>query len=112
VKVDGGGAVAPDLMAALTGSRRCGSERDGCRLAVAGPEQAVLLSASCETCPPMAALFQRLPDGRWRQLGGGDAAEPAEVSDPQVLARGRIELREVTKRQVFLDGKPVGTIFD
>jgi hypothetical protein len=60
----------------------------------------------------MTALFQRMPDGRWRQLSGGDVTEPADVSDPQILARGRIEVREVTKRQVFLDGKPVGPIID
>ena len=115
VQVDGGAAVAPELMAAIGNSRRCGSERDRCRLALIGAEQAVLLSASCETCAPAAALFQRRSDAQWMQSGGdapADEAAAAQAHDPQALARGRIEVRDVAKRQVFLDGKPVGAIFD
>jgi hypothetical protein len=74
----------------------------------------VLVSAICETCSPTAALLQRRPDGRWAQLGGPltEEAGPTESVDARMLASGRIEIREVSKRQVFLDGKPVSAIFD
>jgi hypothetical protein len=70
-----------------------------------GPAQAVLITAAAE-----ALLFQRRPDGRWGHLGGN--APAAELRDPRVLANGTIEVRTVTKRQIFLDGKPVGAILD
>lgn len=105
VQVDGDAAVPPDLMAAIADTRRCGSERDRCRLALLGPAQAVLVTGAAE-----ALLFQRRPDGRWGHHGGN--APAAELRDPRLLANGRIEVRSVTKRQVFIDGKPVGAIFE
>jgi hypothetical protein len=105
VQVDGGATVPPDLMAAIADARRCPSERDRCRLALLGQAQAVLVTQAAE-----AMLFQRRPDGRWGHLGG--SAPPAELRDPRVLANGTIEVRSVTKRQVFVGGKPVGAIFD
>jgi hypothetical protein len=112
VRVDSGAAVQSALMAAVADSRRCGSERDRCRLVPIGPQQAVLVSVPCETCPPVAMLFHRRPDERWGLIGGGDAAPATDAIDPTLLASGKIELREVTKRQVFIAGKPTGAIFD
>jgi hypothetical protein len=105
VQVDGGAAVPASLMETIAQSRRCGSERDGCRLAFLGPAQAVLVTAAAE-----ALVFERRSDGQWGHLSGNRTA--AELRDPHVPASGRIEVRAVTKRQVFVGGKPVGAIFD
>jgi hypothetical protein len=104
VQVDGGAAVPAGLMETIKDSRRCGGERDSCRLGLLSSEQAVLITGAAE-----ALLFQRGPGGRWSHLGGN---VPAALPDPQVLANGTVELRTVTKRQVFVGGQPVGVIFD
>jgi hypothetical protein len=111
VRVDGGVAVPLDLMAAVADSRRCGSERDRCRLAIVSPAQAVLVSGGCDDCPSHALLFERRSDGRWATLGG-TAPEGQVELNPRLTSSGRIEVREVTKRQVFIDGKPAGAFFD
>ncbi|HEY0148510.1 MAG TPA: DUF4153 domain-containing protein [Allosphingosinicella sp.] len=113
VVVDGGAAIAPDLLDAIARTRRCAGTRDRCRVVTPAPEQAVLLSAVCDTCAPSALVFERRPDGRWAQLGARvDETGPEESLDPSVQASGKVEIRTVPKRQVFVDGKPVGEIFD
>lgn len=111
VRVDGGASVPPDLMAAVADSRRCGSERERCRLSLVSPAQAVLVSGGCGDCPSHALLFERQPNGRWATLGGTAPQGQVELG-PQAMSSGRIEVREVMKRQVFIDGRPAGAIFD
>ena len=112
VRVDGGGAVPPDLLGAITASRRCNGPADFCRLVPLGPSQAVLLTGACESCPPFPLVLERRPDGRWRQIDGGGEQVVPEGFNQRMMESGRVELRTVAKRQVFLDGEPVGHIFD
>jgi hypothetical protein len=113
VDVDGGEAVAPGLLQAISRTRRCAGPHDRCRVVPLAPNQAVLLSAVCDTCAPSPSVFERGADGRWKQLGARmDRAEREEAHDPKVLASGKVEVRTVAKRQVFVEGRPVGEIFD
>ena len=113
LQVDGGDAVPPELLAAITAARRCNGENDFCRLVILSPAQAVLLTGACRTCPPFPLVLERRTDGRWGQAsGGGDHAEVPAGLGERMMESGRVELRTVSKRQVFLDGKPVGEIFD
>jgi hypothetical protein len=75
------------------------------------PAQAVLVSGGCDDCPSHALLFERGPEGRWATLGG-TAPEGQVELDSRAASSGRIEVREVTKRQVFVGGKPAGAFFD
>jgi hypothetical protein len=112
VRVEGAAAVPPDLMASITATRRCNGDHDFCRLLLAGPDEAVLLSAVCPTCTPFPSVLKRRPDGRWSQQGTDGDQIVAHAFDQRTMEDGRLEVRQVAKRQVFLDGKPVGEIFD
>jgi hypothetical protein len=95
--------VPPALAAAIENGGVCTGR--SCRLAIDSPTQAVLLSASCEECPPDAALFDRQPDGSWRADAlGSEPALPPVIGLPS----GRVEVRAVTARKIYVDGKPIG----
>jgi hypothetical protein len=109
VQVDGGEAVSADLMATIEATRRCNGEHDVCRLVPLAPDQAVLLSAACADCGPFPVVLERGPDGRWTQ--SGSQAEKV-TTDPVVTPTAKVEVCTISKRQVYVDGKPVGEIFD
>ena len=105
------GARAPEpLVDAVAMTGACTVET--CRLEVLAPTRAVLLSAACATCPAEATLFERAQDGLW--------TSPNRVTQPTLrgnpggdgVPTGRIEVRTVERRQVFVDGKPLGAAFE
>lgn len=120
-------APLPDALvdAILREGGGCGRNDDRGRCIVRhvdGSGEAVVLSwrAGCEACAIDAAYFVRGADGKWEA-----AAErwpvpppPAEAKKAQAAAeraaaeRGEIEVRQVTRRQVFVGGRPVGTVFE
>ena len=105
------GARAPEPLAeAVATTGACTVET--CRLEVLGPTRAVLLSAACATCPAEVTLFERRPDGLWTSPNRATQPTLRGISAAGGLPEGRIEVREVARRQVFVDGKPVGTPFD
>jgi hypothetical protein len=93
-------------------SRRCQSERDLCRVVIVSPNEAVLINAVCDTCASSAWIF-RLEGDRWvEQIGAEPSFEPASGQPTAAASDGTVEIRTVQKRQVHVDGKPVGLIFD
>jgi hypothetical protein len=111
VLVEGGAAMPPALAEAIGRARQCGVRQEGCRLALLSAGEAVLVSAPCATCRPGSMFFVRRPDGSWVRRG-----EPEEGQQPEQEAmgvpQGPVEVREVTKRQVFVGNRPVGAPID
>jgi len=83
----------------------------------AGSASAVLVTDSCEQCRPSVQITRRDAKGEWRKDDGILAfAGPESITDNQALREGLkkrgFELRTVERRQVFIDGKPVGEPFE
>lgn len=81
-----------------------------------GQDFAVLVTQVCERCPLTTEVVRRDASGRW-------AAETLRLTTPprtaaeaaaaaQRLATAPIEVRTVTRRQMFVEGKPVGDVFE
>jgi hypothetical protein len=112
VRVDGGGAVPAELMRTITATRRCIGETEVCRLVPMGPSQAVLISAFCPKCSPSPMVLQRGPDGRWSDRATQEAAPPLSAEEERrIMESGKVEVRAVARRQLFVDGWPVGEVF-
>ena len=107
LRVEGAPAI-PLALADLV--HRTGQCRDDlCRLILFEPKRAVMLRMGCPGCA--IDLFEGLPDGTWVQR----PSVPIVTAETRVLpdrARGRIEVRKVERRQLFVDGRPVGELFE
>jgi hypothetical protein len=83
----------------------------------AGEREAVALGSSCERCDPGITRLSMDAGGAWQVVPNpgpdvvtaGPALDPAEQR--RAIAAGEVELRTVQRRQVFVDGKPVGSPF-
>lgn len=80
-----------------------------------GEDRAVLIRSQCENCQPHTEAVRLGADGTWAQISDspaiGNNDHPAVARE--VLRRGapgQIEVRDVTRRQVFVNGKPVGRL--
>ncbi|MGF7149542.1 hypothetical protein FHS96_003193 [Sphingomonas zeicaulis] len=81
----------------------------------AGDDQAVLIRSQCENCQPNTQAVTRSPDGKWvlqNNIISADSQDPAAVVREalRTAAPDRIEVREVKRKQVFVNGKPVGRL--
>ena len=112
--VEPAGAPIPEALRAQIGRHGlCGTVP--CRLVLPSPSTAVVVAAGCETCPSAVRIYRAEPDGGWT-----DEPPPpprVEVARPAPAAggvppAGRIEVRTIEKKQVFIDGKPAGELFD
>jgi hypothetical protein len=82
-----------------------------------GEREAVALGSSCERCDAGITRLSADAKGAWQLVpnsgadttGAGPGVEPAEQR--RAIATGQIELRTVQRRQVFMNGKPVGAPF-
>jgi hypothetical protein len=83
-----------------------------------GEPRAVAVGFSSDVSPAQVAVFQ-LQEGRW--LAGyapSDTVQPgandrsAVEAQQRAVAAGRVEIRPVTRRQVHVDGRPVGGVFE
>ena len=86
-----------------------------CRLVRHGASTAILLVASCEGCQPHVRIYRQDAEGGWTdepppppRIDVVPPAAPAGAGAP----RGRVEVRTIEKQQLFLDGEPVGPLFD
>ncbi|HYD38724.1 MAG TPA: DUF4153 domain-containing protein [Allosphingosinicella sp.] len=109
LSVDGAAAVPDALRLALEREGRCFDRP--CRLLFAGPERAVVISGGCPDCSTNALLLDRLPSGEWGVRTESAPTLPA-TGEPAPLERRKVEVRTVERRQVFVDGEPVGPEFD
>lgn len=82
-----------------------------------GENSAVLVVQSCSDCGPIVAVTRLDAKGAWKMPEDGPAVPASgKAFDARALgeaiAAGRIDIRPVTRRQVFIDGKPAGAVFD
>lgn len=110
-------AVPPALRALIGTTPYC---RDAeCRILLDGADRAILVELRCPDCQPAVLRFIREPGGNWttapREFSyvevhprGREASERLA----RALTEGRLEVRSVEKRQLFVDGQPVGPPFD
>ena len=78
--------------------------------------EAVAIGFPCERCDPNVTRVTRDAAGGWRVIAdpgpgipAGTSRNPAEQQ--RAVAAGKVEVRAVQRRQVFVDGQPVGPIF-
>jgi hypothetical protein len=83
-----------------------------------GEARAVAVGFTSATSPAHVALIQ-LQNGRWSAAGPlTDVTQPrlddrnAIEAQQRAVAAGRVEIRPVTRRQVHVDGRPVGGVFE
>lgn len=63
----------------------------------------------CRQCAPVLSLLKRGPDGRWPPPGDVTTASPIAAKDRAAAVRaGHVSSRDVTMRQVLIDGEPFG----
>ncbi|HEU0099950.1 MAG TPA: DUF4153 domain-containing protein [Allosphingosinicella sp.] len=104
-EVDGGAPVPATLADMIGRTGTCREEK--CRLVFVEPKRAVVLRPGCPNC---VYVFDSQPDGTWAQhVPASGAAAPAPPPD---LARGRVEIRPIERKQLFVDGRPVGDPFE
>lgn len=108
------GATIPDALrdVALRG-RRC-VEREACVLIVApAADRAVLVATNdCTSCDPQVTTYYRVEQGWISAPSMTPVDEPRHARLDAAVRAGRVELREVPRRQVFVDGVPVGEAFE
>ncbi len=104
-----GAGLPPGLHEAIAASRYCRAGRcvvtliDGGRALVAGP---LIKDDTLES-----AMLTRQSDGNWSQDGEKVPPKPQLQVRPD-LATAPVELRTVERRQLYIDGKPVGEAFE
>ncbi len=112
------GATIPEgLRQAIAQSSPCSTQ---CRLIYDTPKRAVVLGSTCPGCEPFVHVYLARPDGSWASaVTTAPVREPASAhrpagteSEPEALGDRAVEVRTVTKRQVYLDGEPIGPVFD
>ncbi|MBA3878602.1 MAG: DUF4153 domain-containing protein [Sphingobium sp.] len=79
-----------------------------------GGNSAVLVTEGCERCRPIVRVTRRDAKGDWK-MEIGDQLSP-DTDDRRALREGLVkrgfEIRPVERRQVYIDGKPVGEPFE
>lgn len=115
----GSAPLAPELLDKL--GRYCADSN--CTVIVIDPgKQAAFIHSDCfdtaRKWPCDNATVVKLVDGKWQEIG--DAARtlngeraPGEVkAQADAFAAGKVEIRSVARRQVFVGDKPVGDPFE
>jgi hypothetical protein len=83
-----------------------------------GSAEAVAVGFGCATCAAEVVRLSQTREGTWESVDPHQGRDPdamtaqAGKSQRQAAAAGRVELRSVTRRQVYVDGKPVGSAFE
>lgn len=118
-------ALPEGLRTRLAGSDMCGSSQSCVLLYQPGESSAVLITTPCDSCDPMARpIYAR--EGQWQdQQDGGPVAvwpvAPSRQAVPsdakrraiaEAIRQGRVDIRPVQRRQLFIDGKAAGQPFE
>ncbi|HEX8222219.1 MAG TPA: DUF4153 domain-containing protein [Allosphingosinicella sp.] len=104
---EGGADITPALKDIIDRTGQC-SERP-CRVVFLEPRQAIVLRPDCADC--RIYMFEGRPGGTWEQKS--PPVPIASASRPRFdTAKGRVEVRRVERRQLFVDGQPVGEAFE
>lgn len=109
----------------LAHSDMCGSSQACVLLYRPDESSAVLVTTPCDTCDPTIRPVY-LQDGKWEERPGGGplmAWTPAPPKDGYpteaqrkalrvAITQGKVEIRPVERRQLYIDGKPAGQAFE
>ncbi|HEX8534507.1 MAG TPA: DUF4153 domain-containing protein [Allosphingosinicella sp.] len=83
-----------------------------------GASEAVAIGFGCPECAAGVTRLVRGPEGDWQTMNVESPAQafPQQMGqDPQAqrgaVAAGRVEIRDVRRRQVYVDGQPVSGTF-
>lgn len=118
-------ALPEDLQTRLSGSDMCGSSQSCVLLYRPSESSAVLITTPCDNCDPMVRPIYAL-NGRWQeQQGSGPVAvwpvvsarraSPSEAERQAIaeaIRQGKVDIRPVQRRQLFIDGKAAGQPFE
>ncbi|HEY0044900.1 MAG TPA: DUF4153 domain-containing protein [Allosphingosinicella sp.] len=109
-------AVPPGLAAHIRSAFFCRAAE--CRLLFDTPSRALLVGTPCPRCRPEVQVFLRAPDGSWAPpppappvVATAAPARPRPQDQPASALNGRLEVRAVEYRQLFIDGEPTGPVF-
>ena len=81
-----------------------------CVLTIVAPDHAILVGSPRPDTSVSSLHIRRLVNGEWHEQDiNATSAEPAP--NPPSLS-GKAEIRTVQRRQLFVDGKPVGDVFE
>lgn len=101
-------ALDPKLRKRLLDYELCGSAGQHCLIVYRpGEDHAVITivpSDRCKACTPIVRLLYR-GQGDWDSSGTTASVQPAMVA---AVRAGRVEMRRVERRQLFIDGQPFG----
>ncbi len=81
-----------------------------------GAAEAIAVTKPCQDCSVEIHRFTQAAGGSWSRVNdyrlpsGNWAARNKAEAD--AIKAGKVEIRDVRRRQMFIDGKPVGTPFD
>jgi hypothetical protein len=114
-------AIPDDLRTRLVQWDACATDGACVLQYQAGVPSAIVVRSNCETCEPATLALEKTEKG-WigsseLQPGGAKSVDTttqdaSRKRQAAAIARGDIEVRTVERRQVFIDGKPVGQNFD
>jgi hypothetical protein len=111
--VPGGNSIPPGLRDVINRSRFC--REQPCVLTVVDARRAILVGRTTKDGGVEVLRIGLRKNGEWSEFDGwegfGEPGLPGQVAQPDV-ANGKVELREVKRRQLFMDGKPVGDVFE
>lgn len=95
----------------LLGYDACGIGEEACVLRyVPGQDYAVVIRApapSCDTCTETISLLRRTKEG-WSDTASSLASDANSKARAAAIRAGRLEMRPVQQRQLYIDGKPAG----
>lgn len=106
-----GASLPPELRIAVAHTRYCRISR--CVVVIAGPDRTILAGALIPKEPIETTILARDEKGKWDvdySPSGASIARPV-VPAPD-LGAAPVEIRNVQRRMLYIDGKPVGQAFE
>ena len=103
-----GSTIPAALQSAIAGTRYC--RVGSCAVAMINPERALVAGALSDDIVQTTVMV-RQTDGSWALFGSLAEAAPVNTAKPD-LATAPIEVRTIERRQLFVDGEPVGEAFE
>jgi hypothetical protein len=107
LRVDPAGHAVPDSLRDLIVNEYGCHEGRACLLLFADEKTALLAHQVRSEATPSQQIYRQQPNGSWVGASA-DSGEIAKI-DP---AKGKVEIRQVQRRQLYVDGKPAGPAFE
>lgn len=105
-----------DLVVALSQFGSCDAPGKCILFYTQGQREAVFVAKPCDQCGVDVHRFSQVANGEWARANS--SATPPEdwvayrKAESAAMKAGKVEVRDVNRRQVYVDGKPVGEAFE